>query len=571
MRHHIVEAIRGHARNSPTKCALADTRVSIDYATLDRFSTRFALRLRDELGCEPGDRVAMLASRRAILVAAILGAFKAGCVHVPLDPRMPAGRLEYILADVAPALVIADEELRDTIAAHPAVGAAKILLASDLDRLLAELRAELLAELRAELLAEEAASSEAHPSAAPPAPPAPPAPLALPLPALQLDDPAYCIYTSGSTGRPKGVLIDHRSIADFFDGTQEVYDVTADSVCASFSPLHFDVYLMDMLFPLAQGARLHVYDDVVAPDLLFETIRGNGLTHFSAWGMMLGLIAQAADFDTAPLPQLRTILTGTDVPDIKTVQRWLRKNPGGGGGGVRVINAYGPTEATCAATAHVIREIEPDRKQLYPIGKPLKHVRAFLVGDGGERITAATPEVPGELLIGGTQVMKGYWNLAGETAARLTEIDGVRCYRTGDVCTYLADGSLFYIGRKDNEVNIGGYRVHLNEVQRVINSVPHVYASEIVTLDTRYGEKILAAAILLDKGKGRPLQVDRQQRHIELVKRRLAEELPGYMVPRYVTVLDEFPQLSSGKADRKKLLSILEDRMNRQPLEVMAP
>ena len=539
MRHHIVEALRGHARNSPTKCALADTRVSIDYATLDRFSTRFALRLR-ELGCEPGDRVAMLASRRAILVAAILGAFKAGCVHVPLDPRMPAGRLQYILADVAPALVITDEELRDTIAEHPAVGAAKILLASDLDRLLAEL-----------LPAEEAAPVSSAP----------------PLPALQLDDPAYCIYTSGSTGRPKGVLIDHRSIADFFDGTQEVYDVTADSVCASFSPLHFDVYLMDMLFPLAQGARLHVYDDVVVPDLLFETIRGNGLTHFSAWGMMLGLIAQAADFDTAPLPRLKTILTGTDVPDIKTVQRWLRKNPGGG---VRLINAYGPTEATCAATAHVIEAIEPDRKQLYPIGKPLKHVRAFLVGDGGERITAAQADLPGELLIGGTQVMKGYWNLAGETAARLTEIDGVRCYRTGDVCTYLADGSLFYIGRKDNEVNIGGYRVHLNEVQRVINSVPHVYASEIVTLDTRYGEKILAAAILLDKGGGRPVQLDRQ-RHLELIKRRLAEELPGYMVPRYVTVLDEFPQLSSGKADRKKLLSILEDRMNRQPLEVMAP
>jgi amino acid adenylation domain-containing protein len=528
MRQHIIEDVRAHAWNSPTKCALADTHVEIDYATLDRFSTRFAMHLR-ELGCKPEDRVVMLSSRRAILVAAILGTFKSGCVHVPLDPRMPSGRLEYILADIAPSVVITEEDLRDAIAEVSSIRP-KIVLVSDLDRL-----------LEGTMRSDEAQISAAS------------------LPSPQLDATAYCIYTSGSTGRPKGVLIDHRSIADFFDGTQEVYDVKGESVCASFSPLHFDVYLMDMLFPLAQGARLHVYDDVVVPDLLFETIRVNELTHFSAWGMMLGLIAQAADFNTASLPHLQTILTGTDVPDIKTVQRWLTKNTG-----VRVINAYGPTEATCAATAHVIQEIEPDRKQLYPIGKPLKHVQAFLVDSEGERIEV--PDAPGELLIGGSQVMKGYWNLAQETAARLIYVDDVRCYRTGDICTYLADGSLFYIGRKDNEVNIGGYRVHLNEVQRVINSVPHVHASEIVTFDTKYGEKILAAGILLEKG--RHFQVDQQ---IDLIKRRLAEELPSYMVPRYVTVLDAFPQLSSGKADRNALLSILEKRMTQQSLEVMAP
>jgi amino acid adenylation domain-containing protein len=527
MRQHVIEAIRAHARNNPVKCALSDTRVSIDYATLDHFSTRFAVRLR-ELGCEPGDRVVMVAPRQAILVAAILGTFKAGCVHVPLDPRMPEGRLEYILADTRPAVVITDEDLRDTISAHPSMQA-KILLVGDLERLLAEGAGRDVAD---------AASAR--------------------LPEPRLEDVAYCIYTSGSTGRPKGVLIEHGSMADFFDGTPEVYDVDADSVCASFSPLNFDVYIMDMLFPLARGARLHVHDDVIVPDLLFETIRANGVTHFSAWGMMLGLIAQAEEFETAPLPHARTILTGTDVPDIKTVQRWLRKTPG-----VKVINAYGPTEATCAATAHVIREIEPDRQQLYPIGKPFKHVQAFLIDDGGKRIDA--PNVPGELLIGGTQVMRGYWNLAEETASRLISFEGVRCYRTGDVCAYLEDGSIFYIGRKDNEVNIGGYRVHLNEIQRVINSVPQVHASEIVLLSSKYGESVLAAAILLEKGQD--LQVDQ---HIELIKTRLANELPKYMVPRHLKIFDQFPQLSSGKADRKKLSSMLEDHMNQLNQEVVA-
>ena len=526
MRQHILEAIRSHARSSPAKCALSDSTVSVDYHALDSFGARFAGHLR-ALGCEAGDRVVMVVNRRAILVAAILGTFKAGCIHVPLDPRMPAARLQYILGDIAPAAVITEEDLLDTVAGHSSTRA-NILLVRDLERLLAEERGGV----------DEQASSA-------------------PFPRPDLEAAAYCIYTSGSTGRPKGVLIDHRSIADFFEGTREIYDVRADSVCASFSPLNFDVYLMDMLFPLSEGARLHVYDDFAVPDLMFETIQANGVTHFSAWGMMLGLIAQAGEFDSARLPHLQTILTGTDVPDIKTVQRWMTKNTG-----VKVINAYGPTECTCAATAHVIREIEPDRQQLYPIGKALRHVETFLVGSEGEQIDAANE--PGELLIGGTQVMQGYWNLADETAKAVTWLHGVRCYRTGDICTYLEDGSLFYIGRKDNEVNIGGYRVHLNEVRFVINSVPHVHDSEIVVLDSKYGEKILAAGILLEKSRN--LHADQQ---LDLIKRRLAEQLPSYMVPRYATVLDQFPLLSSGKTDRKALLSLLEFRMKREAEEVM--
>ncbi|WP_186061349.1 amino acid adenylation domain-containing protein [Burkholderia gladioli] len=517
---HIVHAIQTHALGTPYRPALTDSRDDFSYAELDSFSTRFALRLQS-YGCAPGDRVVMAASRRALLVAAIVGSFKAGCVHVPLDPKMPAERLRYILNDIAPALVIVDDELEaEARAVLP--GAIPVLRLADLERLRDH---------------DEATPSDACVRA-------------LPLPELDGSATAYCIYTSGSTGRPKGVLINHRSIVDFFEGTREVYDVKMASRCASFSPLHFDVYLMDMLFPLAQGAHLYVHDDVIVPDIMLDALVAHDVTHFSAWGMMLGLIAQAEGFEAARLPALRRVLTGTDVPDIKTIQRWLRKTPG-----MQVINAYGPTEVTCASTAHLIGEIEPERRTLYPIGKPLAHVRVLLVGEDGRAIDV--PHVPGELLIGGSQVMEGYWHLPEETAARLLRIAGVPFYRTGDLCHWLEDGSLFYQGRRDNEIKLGGYRIHLNEIQRVINSVPHVHASEIVLLDTRHGEKVLAAGVLFEQG--RPVDAERQT---DTIRQRLAGELPAYMVPRHLAVLDRFPQLSSGKTDRKALLSILQQRIN---------
>lgn len=514
---HIIESLTAHARKRPDKYGLSDGVFDMDYATIDRFSTGVALELR-ERGCKAADRVVMVARRSALALAAMLGTFKLNAIHVPLDPHMPAGRLQYILADIAPAFIIADDEIGDIVAAHK-----NVLRTGELGRLLTEPKARRGSQTAAQSL-----------------------------PAPQLEAPAYCIYTSGSTGRPKGVIIGHRNIAYFFDGLRLVYDVEPESVCASFSTLHFDAFLMDMLFPLTQGACLHLYNDVVEPAQMFGMISARQITHFSAWGTMLGLIARAANFDSTPLPCLKTVLTGADIPDVKVVQRWLRKNDG-----VKVINGYGPTEATCAAAAHVITELEPERRELYPIGRPLKHVHVLLTDERGERID--TPDTPGELLIGGAQVMKGYWNLPDETATQLTWVEDARYYRTGDICRYLPDGSLFFIGRKDNEVNIGGYRVHLNEVKRVVDSVPAVHGSEIVVLESQYGETILAAAILFDGCIGQ-----RVREQLDLIKHRLIEELPAYMVPRHLAAFDHFPKLSSGKADRKMLATIMQEKMNRR-------
>lgn len=510
----IIERIDHYAKKIPEKCAITDGETDISYKVLEHASNCFAKRLI-ELNCERGDRVVVFAKKQALYIVGILGIFKSATIHVPLDPRLPEERFQYILNDIFPKVIITDEDLLPIAQKYASKGTT-FLLVNELQSFVSKAKTQDI---------DWYGTSDG-------------------LPVIYDEDIAYCVYTSGSSGYPKGVTIQHKSTFDFFEGTGEFYDVDENSYCASFSPMHFDVFLIDMLFPLYQGARLYLYSDIIVPNLLFKVIEECSVTHFSAFGLMLGLIAQASRFNAVILPSLKTILTGTDVPDVKTVQKWMSKNKD-----VKVVNGYGPTEVTCASVAHVIKKVEPNRKKLYPIGKAYKHVTLFLIEDGE---VIDTPEIPGELLIGGSQVMKGYWNLEKENKERLIEFNGINCYRTGDICKFLTDGNLFFIGRKDDEVKIGGYRVHLNEVQRVINSIQYVYGAEVVLIDSKYGEKILAAGILFEN-----MENFQKERQVEQIRKRLAVELPNYMIPRQITILDKFPQLSTGKTDRKSLSSLL--------------
>lgn len=509
MSQNIANLIERHAQNFPEKCAIADGEIEISYGILSSASNRFGRRLI-EMGCQKGDRVVLLAQKQALLLVGIIGILKSGAIYAPLDPKMPALRLKHILEDISPQVVLTDQAFLSVIQEN-ALSGTKIILTDELRPLIAESQPD-----KTDIL-----------------------------PKIDSNDIAYCIHTSGSTGHPKGVLIKHGSVIDFFQGAREFYDVDENSRCVSFSPFNFDASVIDTLLPLYQGAWLHLYSDIIVPDLLFEVLENNSVTHFAAFGAMLGVIAKASEFDSATLTNLKTILTGADVPDLKIVQKWLRKFEG-----VKVINGYGPTEATCACAAYIIRDIEGDRREPYPIGKALKHAKLYLVDSDGKVIK--DPGIPGELLIGGSQVMKGYWNRDEENFARLVEFDGITCYRTGDICKYLPDGNLFFIGRNDNEVNISGYRVHLNEIKRTLDNIKVIEDSEVMVSDTKYEEKIIIAAIILtDSDK------IHKNSQLKLIKERLLSELPSYMMPRHIAILDNFPQLSSGKIDRRTLLSMV--------------
>jgi amino acid adenylation domain-containing protein len=494
------------ARLYPDKAALLDGRQSYTFHELERLSTNFAAFLLSR-GVQRGDRVAFCSAKSATLIIAILGCLKAGAVYVPVDSKLPKGRLLFILNDVSPRFIVSGSTLYDALAAD--INTTSSLI--DEDRLL-----------------EYCQHSGGGVS----------------LPSITREDVAYCIYTSGSTGRPKGVLIQHGSVEVFYRALSEVMTIKATSQCMNTSELYFDVHVMDLFFPLSRGATVHLSCGPMSANKLLQTIEEKRVTHFTAVGPVMTLMTEGSLFDTCDLSSLVRIMTGAEIINVDTMQKWLRRVPG-----LSLVNGYGPTEATVICTSYIIDRLEPNRSEFYPIGKPMKGTEVLLLN--GERIISE-PGVKGELLIGGPQVMKGYWNDEQQTAARIAEVAGKRYYRSGDICRWLPDGNLDYIGRTDEEIKLHGFRINLSEIKRVMDAAQSVKEGHpVVTVHPVLGKVIAACFTRADDGSDDGNIFGRLQSAFR-------HELPYYMIPSLYFLFDRFPKLPSGKTDKKQIL----DRVN---------
>lgn len=495
------------ARRSPDKVALIDEGARYTFGELDRLSTAFAGRLI-ALGVEMGDRIAFCAPKSAALVVAMLGCLKAGAVYVPIDSKAPHSRIGFILENLRPRAVVSDPALYAATTAALAPKPALIEVARLGD-------------------AWAGAGGEAPPN----------------LPRVGQEAVAYCLYTSGSTGRPKGVLIQHGAVAAFFQALAEVMPIQDDAICMNTSELYFDVHVMDLFFPLHRGASVHLSSGPLIASELLRTIEQERVTHFTAVGPVMTMLANADSFETRDLSSLRRIMTGAEIINVATIQRWLRRTPG-----LTIVNGYGPTEVTVICTAYLIDSIESDRADFYPIGKPMRDSHALLL-DGDQEVSEAGET--GELLIAGPQVMKGYWNDERQTAERIVQHAGRRYYRTGDLCRWRADGNLDFIGRADEEIKLSGFRISLNEIARVMNAAPGVQEGHpVVAVHPQLG-KITVACFTRDL-ENRPEDI------FVTLQSAIKHELPYYMVPSIYVLFENFPKLSSGKTDKHGIA----DRVN---------
>jgi non-ribosomal peptide synthetase-like protein len=370
----------------------------------------------------------------------------------------------------------------------------------------------------------------------------------LPCPALELDgiaaelaaeqsgrpavepatDPVcYIIYTSGSTGRPKGVQIAQSSISNFIAVVPPLYGVEPGDRVYQGMTIAFDFSIEEIWPTWAVGATL------VAGPTDGRRV-GPGLADFLEQQRITVIYCVPTVLATLDrtLPLIRIVNVGGEACPRELVERW--------GPGRRILNTYGPTETTVTCT---MAELRPGRP--VTIGRPLPTYRVTLLDD---QLRPVPDGESGEICVGGPGVAIGYVNRPDQTASRFVpdpDGDGVeRLYRTGDLGRLTPEGEIEYLGRADSEVKVRGHRVDLQEIESAILEQPEVTAAVVDLLAAETGE--LAGYLVLRAGAS-------DDAVITEVHRRLADRLPGYMVPAYLDVVDDIPMLPSGKADRKRL------------------
>ncbi|MBX7222506.1 MAG: amino acid adenylation domain-containing protein [Blastocatellia bacterium] len=355
---------------------------------------------------------------------------------------------------------------------------------------------------------------------------------ASPLPRrAQPTDPAYVIYTSGSTGLPKGIVISHASICHFLRSENEVLGVNEnDRVYQGFS-LAFDMSFEEIWISYLVGATLWIAPPqlVTDPDGLAQAITTNNLTVLHAVPTLMGLIS-------APLPTLRVLNLGGEACPDALVEQVVRP-------GRKVFNTYGPTEATVSAT---VERLVAGRQ--VTIGMPLPNYELMVVD---EQLRPLPAGAVGEICIAGPGLALGYLGRADLTAEKFVEqqlcpeSSHTRWYRTGDLGRMEPGGPLHCLGRVDSQVKIRGFRVELGEIEALLAAAPGIKAAAAVVRPVAEVEQ-LVAFVVADGNASEP----------EHLRRELMLRVPPYMVPARIEALDQLPRLTSGKVDRKALVSL---------------
>ncbi|WP_367127826.1 amino acid adenylation domain-containing protein [Saccharothrix sp. HUAS TT1] len=437
-------------------------------------------------GVRPGQVVGVLVERSVEAVVCALAVMRAGAAYLPVDPRHPAERIGFVLADAAPVLVLVSHAFREAVAVPTLVVAAGGLVEG----------------------------GTAGGRGWPPVPP---------------DAPAYVIFTSGSTGAPKGVVVTHRGVAAFAADVIERCAVGVGSRFLQFSSPSFDAWVLELCAALLSGATLIVPDgDLLAGELLADVLTGHRITHALIPPSVLATVPDR------PFPDLDTLVVGGEACPAEVAARWART--------CRLVNAYGPTEATVVVS--VSDPVEPDGG-VPAIGRPIAGHRVFVL-DGA--LAPVPSGAVGELYVAGPGLARGYRNRSGLTALRFVAcpfgVPGERMYRTGDLVRWRADGQLEFVGRADDQVKIRGYRIEPGEVEAALAAAPGVARAVVIARRER-GTAYLAAYVV-PVADGPPVTASRLREWV-------AARLPRYLVPTAITVLAALPLLASGKVDRAAL------------------
>lgn len=499
----LVDVLQAAARATPDALALVSDEAELTYDVLHRRSNRFARWLIAQ-GVGTEDVIALQMSTSIDFIVAMLAVLKSGAAYMPIDPALPEGRIEYLITDAEPRMVLGTKEFRaaEEEAAH--LADAELV---DTDRL--------------------------RP--------------------LLPEDLAYVIYTSGSTGQPKGVAVAHAAIAEHIVSFTADWSMTAEDRMLQSTSVSFDASLADILCPLSLGAQVVVPRPKPFSDIgyVIDLVRRRGVTVLHMVPSLLNSVMLMPE-----ARELRGLLRHVPVGGEALAGEVADKF--GSVFDAELRNHYGPTEAVVCSTYKAVEE--PQGNSIVSIGRPNRNVHAYVLD---EALGLAPTGVVGELYLGGAQLARGYRGRPVLTAERFVADPfnpGGRLYRTGDLVLRNASGELEFIGRADEQVKVRGFRIELGEIEAVIGADSRVGHCVVTVADDLQVGPMLAAYVVPAAGAG--AEID-----LEELKARAQERLPAYMVPSAFAVIPEIPLTTSGKLDKRALpaLDALVDSVFRAP------
>ncbi|MFT5757209.1 MAG: amino acid adenylation domain-containing protein [Alteromonadaceae bacterium] len=497
-------------KKTPLAIVADDGNNSISYCDLDTLSNNYAMGIRAKIDVNtPPNKdliVAVLEHRNINLLVVMVAVLKSGAAYLPLDPKQPKNRWQTILTEAQPQLLLVGNELVD-----------EYLWLKE------EWQHDKVCTFSQALALQD--SVQRHSWATP-----------------SLDDLAYIIYTSGSTGKPKGVMIEHRGMINNICSKFLPLTLDAQDVIAQTASQCFDISVWQFLTAPLLGAKVQIINDELIrdPQQLLEEISVQKVTIWEPVPSML----QAVLTTTNHLPDLRWVLPTGEALTTGLVRNWFASYPD-----IPLMNAYGPAECSDDVAFEPIHEVV-DR--IY-IGRPIANARLHVVDD---EMNLSPQGVVGELAISGPVVGRGYLNRTELTEEvfknnpfcqhRLDE----RIYLSGDLVRRHQDGRIEYIGRKDHQVKIRGFRIELGEIEQALVGYDQVNEALVLAINDSHNNKFLVAYLVLESRETSPLL---QENDIAGIKKALKNNLPDYMMPRVMMVIDKFPLTVNGKIDRKSL------------------
>lgn len=488
--------------------ALRAAGVTLTHRALQDRAEALARELARRHGVAAGSAVAVRAQPGEPMLRGMLACLLLGAAFVPLDPALPAARVRHMLADSYAVAILTD---RAEALAGMDGGLPVIVLSAD----------DPIAD---------AAGIEA-------------------LPPVPADAPAYIIYTSGTTGAPKGVRVGQASLLNYVGWLHRDLGVGAESATALVTSAAFDLGYTGLFGALLLGGCLTLLDEEERrdPDRVMRAVVEDRLTFLKMTPSYLSLLlASPAGERFAEADSLSLVLLGGEPQNFADLGRLRRLRPG-----LRLVNHYGPTEATIGCVAGPLDDLAamttPGADAPQRIGRPVAGARVWLCDHA---LTPVPPGVPGELLVGGESLAQGYVNPAPADAARFTTLPwagGARVYRTGDFARWQADGSLVFLGRRDDQVKVRGHRVSLGGIEAALRAAPGV-KDAVVLLDRVAPERtdLVAFLILAETGGAAPPS-------LAALRADLAARLPDAMIPNHIVPVTRFPVTANGKVDRAAL------------------